>query len=436
MIVIAGAGISGLSLAWFLKEKKIPFRLIESNSKAGGCIETEKNGNYLLEMGPNSLLLNDEQIAVLEKFGINENLIKAAEVNKNRFIFKNGKYRKLPSSPPALLFNNFFSLKTKWSVLNEYWKKSVNGSKDESVASFFRRRFNDELVDYAVYPFVSGIYAGDPEQLLMRLTFSALAETEKKHGSLIKGMIKEKKNTGRKSTYSFKEGLTELIENLCDHIEVEYDTGLLNIEKSHSGLMLETSKGVINAEKCIITTPAYWGAEILQKNWPTISDELRKVYYPPLCCVHSVYKRDKVHHKLDGFGGLNPLVENQFASGSIWSSSIFPNRCAQDEVLITTFVGGTTSVEKTKLEDKEILHRVHEELSKVYTIREKPVYQSIKRWQKAIPQYDLALAKALEAVEPLEFEQIYICANWKGGVSVTDCISKAKSLADRLECNC
>jgi protoporphyrinogen/coproporphyrinogen III oxidase len=436
MIVIVGAGISGLSLAWFLKEKNIPFKIIESSTKAGGCIETVKTGNYLLEMGPNSLLLNEDQIALLQKFGLGENLIKAADVNKNRFVFKKGRYRKLPTSPPALLLNNFFSWKTKWSIITEFKNKSRTRSENESVAEFFKRRFNDELVDYAVYPFVSGIYAGDPEQLLMRLTFTALADAEKKHGSLIKGMIKEKKSTGRKSTFSFQEGLSQLIQKLGDQIEIEYDTRLTHINKLENGLVLETNKGEIKAEKCVITTPAFTAAVFLQQNWPVISNRLLKVNYPPLCCVHSVYKKDKVRHALDGFGGLNPRVENQFASGSIWSSSIFPNRCASDEVLITSFVGGTTSAEKANLSDEDILYQVHKELSKVYQISDKPVFQSIKRWQKAIPQYDVELAKALEAVEPLELDDIYICANWKGGVSVTDCISKAQSLADRLECNC
>ncbi|MCC5931958.1 MAG: protoporphyrinogen oxidase [Cyclobacteriaceae bacterium] len=425
-----------MSLAWFLKEKNIPFKIIESESKAGGCIETVQSGNYLMEMGPNSLLLNEEQIDMLSKFGLKESLIKAEEVNKNRFIFKKGQYRKLPGSPPALLLNNFFSWKTKWAILREYRKKSKAASENESVADFFRRRFNNELVDYAVDPFVSGIYAGEPEQLLMRLTFSALAEAEKKHGSLIKGMIKEKKSTGRKSTYSFQKGLSELIHKLSEQIEIERDTRVLNIKKDQNGLILETSKGEIKAEKCIITIPSFSCADILQNGWPNTSEILRKVYYPPLCCVHNVYKRDKVQHPLDGFGGLNPRKEKQFASGSIWSSSIFPNRCDSDEVLITTFVGGSNAENKTKLSDKEILQEVHHELSKVYQISDKPVFQHLKRWNKAIPQYDEALAKVLAVIESLELDEIYICANWKGGVSVTDCISKAKKLADRLECNC
>ena len=177
MIAIIGAGISGLTLAYFLEKKQIPYILLESSSKVGGYIHTVKKQPYLLELGPNSLLINKETEAFIDEIGLSNELLPANEVSKNRYIFRKGKYRVLPSSPPKLLFNSFFSLKTKWAIFRETRKKPLL-IQNETLSQFFKRRFGKEVVKYALDPFVAGIYAGDPSLLLLEKTFPFLREYE------------------------------------------------------------------------------------------------------------------------------------------------------------------------------------------------------------------------------------------------------------------
>ncbi|MBT32360.1 MAG: protoporphyrinogen oxidase, partial [Thalassobius sp.] len=164
MIVIIGGGISGLAVAWYLQKKGIEYVLLESSERAGGNILTEKTDKYLIEKGPNSLLADNEVQEIIDEIGLKDRILYPEEVSKNRYIFKDGKYRKLPAGP-AFLFSDFFSFSAKLSVFKEYSNKS-KGDENETVASFFERRFSKEIVDNAVNPFVSGIYAGDPKQML------------------------------------------------------------------------------------------------------------------------------------------------------------------------------------------------------------------------------------------------------------------------------
>ncbi|GAA4840162.1 protoporphyrinogen oxidase [Algivirga pacifica] len=434
MIAIIGGGISGLSAAYHLKKKGIQCKLFEASSKVGGKISTLKEGAYLFEEGPNSLLLHEEHLAFMEEIGLKEELLRAAEVNKNRFVFKKGGYQKLPSSPPSLLFGDFFSWGTKLAVLTEAFRKSKAPKKGkESVADFFRRRFNQEIVDYAVNPFISGIYSGDPEQLLIDLTFPSMANAEREHGSIIKGMMKNKGSIQRKATYSFKEGMQTLSDQLVSLLDdVALNTPVKSVKKVGEQYDVVTAQGTERFDKIVFSVPASVVANLLEDLYPHLAFTLRHINYAPMCCVHSVFKKKDVGYELDGFGGLHPQKEGLFTSGSIWSSCIFPDRAPGDEVLLTTFVGGMQNIPSTELSDDEIMERTTQELNEIYHISGAPVLQRMTRWEQAIPQRDQRLLEVQEALKDINEDHLYFNANWKEGVSVIDCIESGKALATRL----
>ncbi|MEH0156369.1 protoporphyrinogen oxidase [Limibacter armeniacum] len=433
MIAIIGAGISGLSAAYHLNKKGIPNIVFEASNRVGGCIKTLQETKYLFEEGPNSLLFTDTHLKLIKELGLENELIEAADVNKNRYIFKNGAYRKLPSSAPALLFNSFFSWKAKWSVFKELYNKRKPTTAHESVAEFFTRRFCQEIVDYAVNPFMAGIYAGDPKQLLIEKAFPSLKEAEDEHGSVIKGMMAKKGSVERKLTYSFKNGLSVLPKALANHVDIVFETPVSKIEKEGNKLAVVTKDGRRETfDQVIMALPAHAAAQLVKDIAPGLSDTLSKLKYPPMCCTHTVFRKEDISHSLDGFGGLNPEVENRFASGSIWSSSIFPDRTPNGEMLITSFVGGMLNIEKAKLSDQEILEKAIKELKETYGIKADPIKKRISRWQEAIPQYDqhvLPLDAQLKAAEKVN---LFVSANWQGGVSVVDCIEKGEKLAQTL----
>lgn len=435
MIIIIGAGISGLTLAYELQKLNIAFLLIEGSSTTGGYIKSVVKEGYLLELGPNSLLADNELLSFIEELGLINDISYSNDVSKSRYIFKKGKYRELPTDPLRILLSSFFTLRTKFEIIKEFFKP-VQNIENETLAHFFHRRFSDEIVQYALDPFVSGIYAGDVSKLSLEATFPNLKKYENDYGSVLKGLIKNSKGVARKKSLNFSKGMQMLplaIQQKLDPKNLLLNTEVKRIERIGEHWEIETQyKTRFEATKVVFCGPSFQLTALLNSNH--IIDKIAKIKYAPMAAVHTVYKKTAVKHHLNGFGGLNPSIENQFSLGSIWTSSVFNKRCAADEVLFTTFVGGDK--QKHKLIENEpwqIMLKVHQELSKNFDIDvEKPEFQHFYRWEKALPQYENSIFDAWKEAKDLEKDNLIICSNWKDGVSLSDCIKKAKLLSKNL----
>jgi oxygen-dependent protoporphyrinogen oxidase len=433
MIVIVGGGISGLSLAYYLQKQGVAFKLIEQNKRTGGYIRSIRQKEYLFEEGPNSLLVDAEIQALLDELNLTEEIVEANPASKKRYILRKGQYRALPSSPPALLFNGFFSWKAKLDIFREMSRPPAP-QEGEHVADFFERRFGKEVVDYAVTPFVSGIYAGDPYRLRLDKVFPQMPDYEKTYGSVLKGFIKNKGGARRRSL-SFRNGMQTLPERLTQAVKEHLllQTTVERIEKQGSEWLVHVNGGeIIRASHVVLTVGAHQAARLLPEYYTAAKEVWQQVYYPPLAVVHSAYYKHQFKQVPEGFGALHPIVENSFSLGSIWSSSLFPERCKDNEVLITTFVGGALQPNKAQYEDRRIMHEVNLELKQLLHIQGVPVLQSITRWEKAIPQYHDYMDAVEAHARQLQSEGIYVSANWIGGVSIPDCIKKGKRLAETL----
>ncbi|QJW88236.1 protoporphyrinogen oxidase [Spirosoma taeanense] len=437
---IIGAGISGLTLAYELQQRNIAYQLWEATDQPGGYIRSRQQAGssgatYLRELGPNSLLGDADLLRWLDELGLTPELTFARPVSKARYIFRDGQYRPLPSGPPSLLFGSFFSWKTKLAVFRERNNRTTS-PEGETLAQFFRRRFSDEIVEYALGPFVAGIYAGDPEQLLVSETFPILLQYEREHGSVLRGLIKNQSATGRRQSFSFREGMQMLPKALAARLtNLSLNDPVERIERrSDGGWQVESATGTQTVDRLVLAVGTNVAARLVAPHFADLADALRRVTYPPMTAVHSAYKRADVRHPLNGFGGLNPKLENRFAAGHIWSSSVFDGRCPDDEVLFTTFVGGQQNVENARQSDAVIFQNVHQELTEGFGITaNQPVFRAIYRWERAIPQYDAHIATVRQQVEALDADELLVCANWYKGVSLSDCISKARQLADQLD---
>ena len=213
--------------------------------------------------------------------------------------------------------------------------------------------------------------------------------------------------------------------------------GFLRAGLEEQGFVVEmrTPDGgrTVAVDQMVVCAPPPAAASLLERAFPTLADALGQVHCPPMVAVHTVYPRHHVAHPLNGFGGLHPQVENLFSGGSLWSSSVFDHRCPPHQVLFTTFVGGSLSPHHLEMPEAEIMHRVHLELKELYGVRAAaPVRQRIAWWPHGIPQYDARINPVYEATDRAEADGLYVCANWKEGVSLADCINKARRLAQRL----
>ena len=434
MILIAGAGISGLSLAFFLRQQGKEFLLLDPADSAGGKIRTLKKNGFLLDTGPNTLLADEEVMHFLEAAGLSPEIEFPEALSSKRFIYRNGRFHGLSGHPLSLFLSPLLSWKGKLRILRERW---ISPSPDagESLAAFVTRRFGAEALDWLASPVQYGIHAADPEKLLVADAFPALWKMEQEFGSVLKGLGASGK-AKRARTLNFKGGMQTLPDTLARIAgdKLRLNTGLIRVEKSKTGwnCLLSTAEGNRwqEAESIVFCMPAPQASGILAASGLTASAELAAVKYNPMAMAHMVF-RQKSEAEFPGFGGLVPASAGFKTAGAIWTSSIFSNRQPKGYLLLTAFYGGALRTEVSSKTEEDIEAILQEENVKLYG-RKADSFANIEIWKEGIPQYDAERRKAEKAVNGLEAEKLWFLANWKGGIGLSDCIRNAAVLAGKL----
>lgn len=449
-IAIIGAGITGLTLAYRLQQAGLSVLVLEKRASFGGVIRSEQQDGYLFDAGPNSTLDKGVYLSQLvAELGLEQEMVVANEQAANRFIVRNGKLHKLPLSLPAFIKSRLLSTRAKARILGELLVRPKRGEDKESVADFVQRRLGREFLTYVINPFVAGVYASDPAQLNVQAAFPKLKALEQEYGGLIRGAIakqqQKKKNAGfagpSGKLISFREGMQALPRALVHCLgnafrsgtmveQIRQETGAFVISAyTRSGERLS-----VTAARLVLACPAPVTARLIAPLDTAAALHLEKIPYAPVAVIFHGYKKEKVPHPLDGFGFLVPAVEKRNILGTIWSSSLFPGRAPEGSVALTTFVGGSRQPDLLALADKELELLVRNDLRELLGIDAAPDLLRLMRWDKAIPQYTNAQPEAIRAVEKLEAKcrGLYIAGNFRGGVSVADCVESAFILAQKI----
>ena len=431
---ILGGGISGLSLAWRLKELEVPFWLIDAGQEPGGVLETTEidEGKYQLSYGANTLFVDDEVFDFLMRAGLGPEWLPPRPVGKNRYILRGEEYRALPSGPLSLLFGDFFSFSAKRHIMAELRLRQV-GPEDESVYDFFNRRFGREVTELVVEPFVGGIYAGDARRLLMRHTFPQVQAMEREPGSVLRG-LQQQAGSKRRRSIAFTKGMhvmATFLTVMAEDIYLDQHADLVErLPNSH--YRITTPRDVFECEQLIICLPAWEATRLLKTLQPDGAQAFSQIRYPEMAQIHLAWPKRNVNVTLKGFGGLHPPCQGRFTAGAIWVSSLFPLRCPHEEALLCVFAGGDGRPPIAGMTNEQILNRAEEEVRFLYRVDGPPTLRHMRRWPRAIPQYDAALTPLPQHAQALEQQGIFLHTNWYGGVSVYDCIKKALRLAEKL----
>ena len=446
-VLVVGAGISGLATAYGLKQRGAAVEVFEAAPRTGGVIGTRRRNSALFEQGPNSTLDTTPLInALLDALGIRGERQDAAAVANTRFIVRGGMLIALPTSPGAFLTTSAFSLRAKLALLREPFVAPAPAAAEESIAAFVRRRLGAEFLDYAIDPFVAGVYAGDPERISVSAAFPRLHALEQKYGSLIKGQLmgaSERKKSADKSknaaaSFSFRGGMATLTDALAREVG-RIETGVLvrRIERGADGVFtVAGARGgdpvLRRTRAVVIAAPAQEAAKLMRELAPDATRGLAAIEYAAVASAASAYRRTDIAHSLAGFGFLVPKKENRRILGTLFSSSMFEGRAPLNSVLLTTFIGGQRNPELMRQADRELETLVQEELAALLGAASPPLWTEITRWPQAIPQYNLGHAGRLRPVEGAEraLPGLFFCANYRGGVSVADCIKSAHATAD------
>src|SRR5467141_3483764 len=441
--LVVGAGISGLATAYALQKSGIATRVVEAAPRPGGIIQSVKRDGYLVECGPQSFSGNASISAMCRDLGILEERVLAAP-KAPRYVLIDGKLRNIPMGP-GLLASSFLGGGTRAAILRDIFGKSESPEPDESVACFTRRKFSETLLDRLVGPFVSGIYAGDPEKLSLRAAFPILYEAEKAAGSIVRGMLrlaKVKKGPRESPTLqSFREGSETLVRALANNLgpALLTQTCVTEISCPNDGsfdIRLESHgrDESVSARSLILATPTDVTGALLSRLDSSFERLLSSIEYAPVAVVSLGYRKKDVGHSLDGFGFLVPRTGGLRVLGSVWNSSLFPGRASEGQALLTSFVGGATDSAAATLEPQELATLVHREISPLLTIESAPIFSNVTIWPRALPQYNLGHGDRLAAVAKAcsRFHGLWLTGNYLQGPAVGSCVDHALAVAKEV----
>lgn len=453
--IVVGGGISGLTIAYALSNPQallIPeaegraafdVTVLESDPRTGGKICTDNTEGFLCEKGANGFLDNKPKtLELCGSLGIEP--LRSNENAKKRYIFSNGKLNALPESPPAFLKSDFISWPGKIRMLYDLF--APKGPEDETVADFIIRRLGKEALEKLIDPMVSGVFAGDPYSMSIKSCFPRIKEFEFKYGGLFKALIKIKRERGKEGgsvsvappgrLTSFYDGAQKITDALSEALgdRVRVGTSVQGINRRGDVYQVHTPAGILDADIVVLASPAYASADILKETDKELSDTLLKIPYPSLSVVCLGYRREKVGHDLGGFGFLIPKKEGRKILGTLWDSSIFPNRAPEGHVLLRTMIGGARASDLAMMDDGRLLSTVMDELRPIMTLKSDPDMARVYRWERAIPQYLLGHSDKLKKInERLRSHNgLYLAGNAYNGIGMNDCVENGYKLAEEI----
>ncbi|HET6890332.1 MAG TPA: protoporphyrinogen oxidase, partial [Pyrinomonadaceae bacterium] len=454
--------------------------LLEATDRLGGVIRTEHRDGFLLELGPDSFIWEKPEALQLAKtIGLEPNLIETNEHHRRSFIVRDGRLRRVPEGfhllAPSRLWpfvtSDIFSWPGKLRMAMDLVlpRRHINGTADESLASFVRRRLGCEALERMAQPMVGGIYTANPERLSLRATMPRFLEIEQEHRSLILGMrrraraqtVPETEGTSgaRYSLFlSFDGGMQMLVDQLSARLpagtarlntaveSIGYEpsqyhhavaggsTGQYHRAVAGGWAIETTSHEVIRADGVCIALPAYATARLVHSTNSALADELDAIQYASTATVNVAYRRADIPHPLNGFGFVVPFIEKRSIIACTFSSVKFPGRAPENHALLRAFVGGAMQPEMFELDDTEMIRRVQNDLHDLLGVKEPPLFTKVTRWSRSMPQYEVGHLERVSRVEEQlsRLPGLRLASNAYNGAGIPDCIRSGEIAADTI----
>lgn len=458
-VVIIGAGISGLATAYAVEqlaaqaELEVETLVIEKQERTGGKIWSRREEGFLCEWGPNGFLDNKPMtLELCQALGIDDQLLRSNDNARKRFIYSEQMLHQLPENGPAFLKSKLISWPGKMRLACEPFIPKRTNPSDETLAEFGRRRLGNEALNKLIAPMVSGIFAGDPETMSLKSCFKRIYDLEQEYGGLIMAMVKlaKKKKAEVKAgkavasaagpggiLTSFQEGIQQLTDGAAERLkgQVKLGAGVTQVVSKKDGFLLTLENGEqLETDLLVSAVPAYAAATMLDEMSGKVAGLLREIPYATMNVVCFGYQREKIVRDLDGFGYLTPKAEGRSTLGTLWDSSIFPNRAPEGQVLLRSMMGGATNMAAIDLTEDEVKARTMADLQQIMGITAEPDFIRIFRHPNAIPQYTRGHATRVAAIEDARqaLPGLLLTGNAFFGVGLNDCVNASNLTAEKV----
>jgi len=447
-VAILGGGATGLAAAHKLIQLGRRVRVFEATARLGGVVRTERIEGWLIESGPNTILENHSEIlALITELGLDAERVVADPAAKNRYIVRDGRAHAVPMTPLALWRTPLISGRSKRRLFKELWAKPQKRANDIGLAELVAEHFGQEIVDYALDPFISGVYAGDASQLSTLHTFPQLLASEQSHGSLLLGLrarAKARRERGEPKSriISFRDGLQTLTDALAQRLPnhaIELNATVVNLRTALGApwRVTWTRGDTQHTEEfgaVVVALPAAALARLtFGQDAHRPLTELEKIVHPPVASLFLGFRREQIRHPLDGFGLLIPAVERRNLLGALFPSSLFPGRAPARHVALQVMVGGVNHPELTALPPDALRALVMSELRGLLEITGDPVFQRLNHWPRAIPQYNLGHDRFLDAIATREQMHggLFLGGQARNGVALPNCLRAGLTLGEK-----
>ena len=457
-IVIIGGGIAGLSAAYYAK-RKIPsaqITLIESSNRWGGKITTDRvmfdDGQFIIEGGPDTFLATKPWgVALCKELGLGKRLHGTNPTKKSTYVLNRNRLLPLPDGLAMMIPTNIQAI-LKSQLVSWFGKarmgldfiqpaKSLNG--DESLGAFVSRRLGREAYENLIEPLMSGIYAGDGDQLSLASTFPYLRDLEIKYGSLARGALQMRKQSNGKAVQGSRSafltpttGLDEIVEALVAYLQnadLRLNTAVSRISNIDSRFLLELENGSsLDSDSVILATPAFVSGTLLASFAPALASDLKSIPYASTATVSLAYRQSDLTRELDGYGYVIPRREGRKALACTWTSTKFPHRAPEGYALIRVFVG--RAGQDIPWNENDLLELAKEELQHTLGITAEPVLSRVFMWDKAMPQYNLGHPELLKRID-IELENypgLALAGNGYRGIGIPDCIHSGELAVEKI----
>lgn len=449
-VVIVGAGISGLTVAWELRKRapSLEVVVVEAGSVAGGTARSERVDGFTFDMGPNGFLTNTRDAWDLaHEVGIGAELKPATGTANRRYLVRRGRLAPLPSGPISLVSTGLLSVRGKLSLVRELFTPPLAAGLEESVWSFVARRTSPEVADLLATPIVLGVTAGDAKATSVDALFPRFRQLEQAHGSLVRGMFAGAKAsralpddnpipapTSRALTSFGAAGAGRLCEALGERLraQVRYGWSVASATAQQGGWLLRSEEGdELSAEALIVATPAHRAAALVEASGPRLALALRAIPYADIRVVALVYPDAQVAHPMDGFGFLSAPTEGRSLLGAIWTSSVFEAQAKTGFRLMRVLLGGVHRPDLVAVPSAEAVAIVRAELAELMGVEGEPTLVRVFDWPRGIPQYTMGHGERIAVIEreTAALPGLWLTGNGYRGVGVNDCVRDGRRVA-------
>ncbi len=451
-VVVIGAGLTGLSLAYYLSKAGKNVLVLEQNSRVGGVIRTITDGDFTYETGPSTgVLATAEIVSLLDELKPDCELLVADKSAQKRYIWKKNRWHALPSGLLSAVGTPLFSWYDKFRILGEPFRPK-GGYPDESIAELVKRRLGKSFLDYAVDPFLSGVYAGDPATLITRHALPKLYALEVLYGGFIRGTIAKRKEAKQNTSsanepkvtrevFSTNGGLQQIVDTLATRIgdkNIELECKDVEIQHEMNGFKTIFQKENNNhfeilSTHVITTIGGYQLPAILPFVAADLLQSLSDTTYSPVINTAVGYNK-WTGIKLDAFGGLVASKENRKVLGVLFPSAIFIRRAPVGGALLSVFWGGMKQKELLELTNEALTNVILDELRITMQVESKPDLLRINRYQYAIAQYDIKSELRFKTIAEIEkkFKGLILAGSIRDGIGMADRVKQAFQISQQI----